>query len=65
MSLFKFQPFNYSYAGIIFMSFYCLLIFFKIDLFKKFFLYNTKGLSNSLDPDQATEARQYVWPDLD
>ena len=65
MSHFKFQPFNFLYAGIIFMSFCCLLIFFYIDLFKKFFQYDTSRLSNSLDPDQATEARKYVWPDLD
>ena len=40
--------------------FCCLLIFFKIDIFKNYFR-NTIKMSGSLDPDQA---RHYVGPDL-
>ena len=43
------------------MLFCCLLIFFKINFFEKFFQKYPASVLNSLDPDQA---RQYVGPDL-
>ena len=43
-----------------FMLFCCLLIFFKINFFEKFFL-ETILVSNRLDPDQA---RHFVEPGL-
>ena len=48
--------------GDFFMSFYCLLICFRIKIFKlKISFINTIRVLNILDPDQA---RHIVWPEL-
>ena len=49
-----------SGCWVIFHVFCCLLIFFKVLFFKRFFL-GIPSVSNSLDPDQA---QHYVKPDL-